>query len=265
MATSTIGSNPACNNWLFDAAMHQAWIGSYSISDAVGRMIQVNATFAAFSGGGAGGAVAWLDSGSSASLYTNTGNIPAGNQGSGCSGSTNRSSSGDVPFASSDNWQFGFYCANGVFTNYHTDAGNSFVKASAISAPTGGTNYSAYGSGGGSQIAFGTFFIIEMYVRTSIWNKTLGYVDTADGNHWSAADTYVYTTPGGGLTQVGELVKQRRIWDEVEKYAYLPNGERVLLRWDYETPRYMGFGYPGDPALENCKCLSCQERRLLAA
>jgi hypothetical protein len=243
MANTTIGSNPAFNNWLFDGAMHQAWIGSYT-PGAYGRMVQVNSQFAAQTGGGAGGAVAWLNGASGAALYQNKGPIGAGNGGTG-GGTAVRTSNGDVPFDNNDFFHFGFYCANGVFTAYHTDGGASFVKASAISAPSGGTNYSAYGSGAGSQIAFGTYFILETYIRrTGAWSKR--FIQIRRGAGYSTPQVHIWR---GGWIQVGQLIRRGELdWKrELTALVVWPDKteDRALLRWDYDRPRYIGAGYPG--------------------
>lgn len=161
MATATIGSNPASNDWIFDASMHQAWIGGYVVN-SIGRMVQVHAYCAAASGGGTGGAVAWQNV-NTAPLQTTSDSMAAG---SGTSGAWH-ASFGDIPFAASDQWAFGFYASNGVWTIYHDDGGGTFVKASAISPASGGTNVSAYAGRAGSMPAYGTYFIIEFYQRVS--------------------------------------------------------------------------------------------------
>jgi len=262
MPTSTIGSNPSCNDWLWDGSNNQASIGTYAITDAVGRMITVTAQFGRFGSNATGGACGWKGTGSSANPYTAQ-TINQGNTGAGTCGATNTavySSSGDVPFASSDNWYFGFYCAGGVFTAHHQDSGNSYTGNNGTGTVSQINNYSIYSSSPpsqGSQIAYGTYFIIETYVRTTVWNKTITYVDTAAGNNWSAGDVSVRV--GAGWTQVGELVRRGELWYERERMGRYPDGTPVLLRWAYDEPRYLGHGYPGDP------CLKCREAELLAA
>jgi hypothetical protein len=167
MATTTIGSNPGVNDWVFDASMHQCWVQNY-VPGSLGRMIRVDAYCAAASGGGTGGAVAWQNV-TSAPLQTTSDGMGAG---SGTSGAWH-GTTGDIPFGSSDSWQFGFYASRGVWCIYHADGGSTFVKASAISASNGGTNVSAYGFGTGSMSAYGTYFIVQTYVwRSGGWQKT---------------------------------------------------------------------------------------------
>lgn len=243
MATTTTGSNPGVNNWMFDATMHQAWIGTYT-PGSLGRMIQVSADCAAASSGGTGGAVAW-ENVTGAPLATTTDAMGAG---SGTSGATHVTN-GDVPFGSGDSWQFGFFASKGVWCIYHTDGGLTQVKASAISAANGGTNVSAYGSGAGSMTAFGTYFIVETYVRRSnAWVKGFWWVRRSGA--WTEPPIYVRRS--GGWTQVGQLIQRRELdWKrELEGLAVWPDGQQepVLLRWDYDQPRYIGSGYPGDPA-----------------
>ena len=244
MATGTIGSAPTTNFWAWDASMHQAWIGSYSVG-AITRFIQVNAIFAAFSGGGAGGPVGWQNT-TSAPIFTSQSPIGAGNQSTG-GGGANRASTGDIASAAGDNWQFGFYCANGVFPIYRTGGTDSFVKASAISAANSGTSFTTDFGTGGSQYAYGTYFIMEIYVRrSSAWVKTFVYVRRSSA--WANPDVYIRR--GGGWTQVGQLIQRNELDDKRELEAMLvwPDGrwEPALARWDYDRPRYAGVGYPGE-------------------
>lgn len=270
MATADTGSTGAgFNNWLWDGAMHQCWLGNYAIAVGLGRMIQVNSTFAALSGG-TGGAVAWL--GTNPSFYVTTDGVAAGNTGAGSAGAvgaTGHAANGDTPTSNGDSWQFGAYTSNGMFPVYVTGGTNSFIKASAISAASGGTNFSAYGTGAGAIRAYGTYFIIETYIRRSgAWNRVWIYVRRGAGYPLPPA----YVRRGAGYTQVrGEdwtkpatLIKQgdryvslteimrRRELDwkrELEALVWVEGKwEPAIMRWDYDRPRYLGSGYPGDPA-----------------
>ncbi len=226
--------------------MHQAWIGSYSTGGTnLGRMIQVSANFAAFSNGtGAGGAVAWK--GTVNDLYTNTGPIAQGNTGTGA-GRATRSSSGDVPFLGSDTHQFGFYAASGVFTSYLSGGTDSFVSSAGIGNASGGTSYTTDFGTGGAQYAFGTYFIVETYVRrTSAWKKA--FINLRRSSAWTSPQIFVRR--GAGWTQVGYLIRRGEdpLWKrETEVIVATPGGgwEYGIARWDYDRPLYMGVGYPG--------------------
>jgi hypothetical protein len=248
MANSTIGANGAYNNWLTDATQHQAWVQNFAAGN-LGRMIQVNTRFAS-NAGGTGGAAAWQNTG--LQLFTNAGAIGAGNVSTGA-GTAVRTSGGDSPFVGSDNWQFGMWCSTGIFAAYTTNGGTSFVKAgsnSAVQAATGASNnYSAYGTGGGQQIAFGTYFIVEFYIRRSGgWSKAFVYARRA-GAWPNPIQTFIWR--GGGWTQVAELVRRKELdWKrEIRALIRWPDGtwDHAIARWDYDRPRYMGVGYPGTP------------------
>jgi hypothetical protein len=219
-------------------------------SGNLGRMIQVNTRFAAQSGGGSGGAAAWQNTG--LQLFTNAGTIGAGNVGSGA-GTAVRTSSGDAPFLGSDNWQFGMWCQNGIFAAYTTNGGTSFTKTgssgSVQSASAATNNYSAYGTGGGQQIGFGTYFILQFYIWRTGWDKTFMYIRR--GGAWTADPAQLWIWRGGGYTQVAELVRRKELdWKrEIRAAVRWPDGtwDQAIARWDYDRPRYLGVGYPGTP------------------
>jgi hypothetical protein len=234
MATTTIGSNPGINDWMFDASMHQAWIQTYT-PGTLGRMIQVAAYCAAQSGGGTGGAVAWIDG--NPAFYTTSDGIGAG---SGTSGAWHTTAA-DYSFSSGDNWEFGFYASRGVWVVYHADGGLTQVKGSAISNTSGGTNVSAYGAGSGSMSAYGTYFIVELYVRrSSAWVKSFLYVRRGSG--WSLPPTYIWRS--GSWTQVGRLAENLELRPNkmVEGYTRDRNGLYVPCRIGFEGPYYIGTG-----------------------
>lgn len=244
MATATVGSNPGENYWGWDGSMHQSWIGNYFTS-YLARMIRVDAFFAAYTGGGAGGAVCWK--GTTYQFYQNAGSIGAGNQstGGGCGW---RASTGDVPCTTGESWQFGYYLANGVFCPYHTGGTESYVKASAITAASGGTAYGTDFGVAGSTFGYGTYFIVETYVRRSnAWVRAR--VNVRRGAGYTTPPVYVWR--GSGWTQVGELIRRKELdWKREIAAIYAPPGrpqEPMLLRWDYDRPRYIGVGYPGSP------------------
>ena len=225
--------------------MHQAWVQSFSTGGGnIGRMITITTFIAGFSAG-SGGAVGWLNS--VAAMQTTTDGVGAGNQSFGTGGATHNTS-GDSPFLGSDSWQFGAYVSSGVFVNDRDSVGgvSTFVKASAISNATGGTNISAYTGLGGAMTGFGTYFIVETYVsRSGAWTKAFWYVRRSGA--WTAPPIYIRRS--GAWTQVGQLVRRNELDDKREQPAIIvwPDGrqERALMRWDYDRPRYLGVGYPG--------------------
>ena len=238
MATTTIGSNPSPNDWAFDASMHQAWIQTYTPGQ-LGRMIQVAAYCAAASGGGTGGAVAWIDG--NPAFYTTSDGMAAG---SGTTGAWHTTAA-DYCFGATDNWEFGFYASKGVWVIYHADSGLTQVKGSAITNTSGGTNISAYGAGAGSMLAYGTYFIVEVYVRRSgSWTKSFMYVRRSGS--WSQPPIYVRRS--GGWTQVGIVGKLGGLDLKKEYEGIVDWGrgvwEKCLIRWDYDRKRYLGLGAP---------------------
>jgi hypothetical protein len=243
MATSTIGANPGRNDWMWDQSMKQWWVqnGGSAFSTGgnnLGRMIQVTSYLASFSGG-SGGAVAWKNA--VASFDVTTDSIGTGNQSTGAGGA-NHTAGADVPFLGSDGWEFGGYVANGVFVNYEDNGGSTFVKASAISNASGGTDVSAYNGRAGQGTAFGTYFIVETYVRRSgAWTKVFIYVRRSGA--WNLPDIYVRRS--GGWTQVGLLPGELDWKREMPVIlAFDGNWEYGIMRWDYDRPRYLGVGAP---------------------
>lgn len=226
--------------------MHQAWVESGGFTPGtLGRMIQC-VCFIASTGGGTGGAVAWQNR--NAVMQTTTDGVGTGNSGTGAGGATH-TTGGDVPFSSTDNWQFGAYTSAGIFVNYLDNSGSTFLKASAISAANSGTNVNAYAGRTGQMTGWGTYFIVEVYVRRSgTWVKSFIYIRRSSA--WALPATYIWRS---GWTQVGRLIQPNQLdWKREQKAIQVyPDGtwEPALLRWDYDRPRYAGFGYPGDPRI----------------
>jgi len=244
MATSTFGSNPGTNFWAWDQSMKQAWLGNFSITTVLGRVITVTATFAAFSGGGSGSPLGWKNTVNSGIRNDTT--IGAGNQSTG-GGGASRSASGDVTTVAADSWQFGYWCANGVFPIYINSGTDSHLNSSAIVNASGGTSFTTDFGTGGRLTGFGTYFIVETYVRRSgAWTK--GFFNVRRGSGYSTPQTFVRR--GAGYTQVGQLAAKNEVdWKrELDAILVYADGswERALLRWDYDRPRYMGVGYPGE-------------------
>lgn len=238
MATGTIGANPGRNDWMWDQSMHQAWVQSFTVG-AIHRMIQGTCFIAGFSAT-TGGCVVWKNS--VASFYTTTDSIGAGNQGTGTGGAVHTTSA-DVTGIGSDTYQFGAYAVGGVFVNYFDNGGATFVKASAISNSTGGTNISAYNGRTGQMEGFGTYFIMETYVRRSgAWVKAFFFVRRSGA--WISPDTYVRRS--GAWTQVGKLAQTGEL-DWAKEQQALVRCERGwepgLVRWDYDHPRHIGVGF----------------------
>jgi hypothetical protein len=232
MATGTIGSLPGVNDWIFDGSMHQAWIQTYAVG-AIGRMVQVDSYAAGATGGGSGGAVAWWNG----SPVLTLGTWPGLGGGSGTS-ATWTTTTGDVPFLGADGWEFGFYASNGVWVVYHDDGGSTFVKGSAITNISGGTNVSAYAGRTGSLSSYGTYFIVQHYVKIS-GTMTKKFVEVKVAGTMKVVKRYVKV--GGTMKQVAQFneapfdpVHAQPVWHEDENGLLIPG----VITW--EGPLYLG-------------------------
>jgi hypothetical protein len=240
VATTTIGSNPGVNDWMFSAAMHECWTGNnnYSIT-GLGRMIQVDAYCAAASGGGSASPAGWLNTG-----FTMD-DSPAGGigVGSGTSGTWLTANfkrggvAGDVPTSSTDTWAFGFWASNGVWCIYHDDGGSTFVKATAGASSTGGTNVNTF-SGSGSMSAYGTYFIVHHYVKIG-GSMIQKFVDVKSAGTMKLVKVNVKVA--GVMKQVAQLnevpfdpVHAQPVWHEDENGILIPG----VVTW--EGPLYLG-------------------------
>jgi hypothetical protein len=246
MANASMGWGAASNDWFWDSSQHQAWLGGWRYTGTLARMVEVVARFGSVHGG-AGGPVGWLGP-YSAPIYNSQG-IAVGYQGGiGSNPPWYYGSYGDVPTLGSDPWGFGFYCSGGVYASYSQFQGNSYCRACGIcDIASADHNYGYLGYGNGSQVAYGVFFIIEFYQRSGGgWQKRFIAEEIS-----SAGQTqHLLIRRGGGWTQVAELVRRRELdWKREIECLYAPPGERpvhLLGRWDYDHPRYIGFGFPDD-------------------
>jgi hypothetical protein len=239
MPNATIGTGSfGTNYWQWDASMHQAWHGTYGIAYNIGRMIQVDCFFASFATN-TGGAVAWLNT-NSAVLYTAQ-SITAGNQGSGGGGGW-YASGGDVPCGILDAWDFGHYVSGGVFIICRTGAPDGWVKASAITPSSGGitfTNNDGAPWVGATMPTYGTYFIIEHYVRVGgVMKRTFRRVKVAGAMKIVTR----YVKVGGVWKRVARLAENVPFEPHAEYDCWAKDANGIwtpgLLRW--EGPFYLG-------------------------
>lgn len=224
---------------------------SYNIS-GLGRMIDTNCFFARVNAGGSGGARAFKNS--VIALDTTTDGVTLGNVGAGTAAQADAScswhtSTGDVPTVSSDAWVFGANCSSGLYAVYHTGAPDSFDS-------THGTTFTAkFGTGGGIH-AYGTYFILEHYVkRGGVMTKAFRYVKRG-GVMTGPVKRYVRQS--GTWTQVAQFteapfdpVHAQPVWERDENGIWIPG----IVTW--EGPIYIGspgareFHLHGEKALRS--------------
>lgn len=239
MATTTIGRNDGTNDWGWDGTMKVTYINQNFNISGLGRMVNTNCFFARVNSGGSGGARAWRNG--SIILDTTTDGVTLGNTGAGTSAAADAScswhtSSGDIATSSGENWLFGANCSSGLYHPFTDGSPDTFDQTHGVAAFVRLGHIHAYG----------TYFIVETYVRRSnAWVKLFPYVRRS--STWSAPGIYIRRS--GSWTQVRHLVRTNSLdWKrELEAKIVWPDGqwEPALARWDYDRPRYIGVGYPG--------------------
>jgi hypothetical protein len=239
MATTTIGSNLATNDWLWNGTMQVMYVNNnYNIS-GLGRMIDTNVFAGRVNAGGSGGARAWKN-GSIVIDQTGEGftlgNTSAGNSAQADASCSWHTTTGDVPTTSSDNWLFGGNNSSGLYAPYHDGSPDTWDASNG----QGFVSKSPFFRSGNIH-AYGTYFILALYERVGAgWVQKFWHKKGAGGS--TTTPKVFKKTAGGGNTQVGHLAADIA-FDPVGEYpAMLENDNGILvpglLRW--EGPYYLG-------------------------
>jgi hypothetical protein len=227
--------------------------GTYSTGEAVYRMVNILCYFAGDTGSTTGGPCWWGDNSTGTTLLQYTARTVS--QGSHSpQGGFDIQTSMDVPEASTT-LRFGGF-RNGTGSSvmpYKTGASNFKTVSLSGSSPgsaTGGVTFGTEFGSDGSMRAYGTYFIVQFYVRRGgVWQKVV--LNLKRSSTWVSPQPQVFVRRGGAWTQIAKLVETGELdWAKEQKIMIVYEDldfEEGILRWDYDDPRYVGSGWPGDP------------------
>ena len=260
MTTANIGSSSpgAFDTWAFSGSgsFNQWYSGTYGPAGEVGRMIQILANFGGDGASTTGGPAWWSDASTGATLVTTPTtyvgrSVPSA--GRNTSGGTDVTTSFDAPFSASVLHRFGFFRNSTLseVVSYKTGAFNfSAITVSGTSpgSASGGSSLLSVFGANGSMKAYGTYYVLQVYVRRAgAWTKKFWNVRRSGA--MLTINPQVSVRRSGSWTQVDEVVRHGEL-DWAREFPVIlsysdGSWEQGLAVWDYDQPRYMGVGYPG--------------------